>query len=68
MTDEITLESIFAKEVQDLTEEEVTHLNEHKNQLTQEQLEKFSSVLTDGKTNTGEDDGSNDDDDDETKT
>ncbi len=47
MVDEITLESIFEKEASALTEEEVQHLNEHKSQLTGEQMEKFASVLTD---------------------
>lgn len=42
----ITLEEIFEKEASALTEEEVQHLNEHKSQLTQEQMEKFATVLT----------------------
>ena len=45
MVDEITLESIFEKETSALTQEEVEHLNEHRSQLTEEQLEKFASVL-----------------------
>ncbi len=61
MADEITLESIFAKDVGDLTEEEVTHLNEHKSQLTPDQLEKFGSVLTDDETNPPKDDDSDED-------
>ena len=64
MVDEITLESIFEKEASALTEEEVQHLNENKSQLTQEQLEKFASVLTNGTDNGGSEhnDGKNKDD------
>ena len=47
MPEEITLDSIFAKDAEDLTEEEVQHLNNFKAQLTDEQLEKFDSVLRD---------------------
>lgn len=47
MPEEITLDSIFAKDAEDLTEEEVQHLNNFKSQLTDEHLEKYDSVLTD---------------------
>ena len=64
MPEHITLESIFEKEASALTEEEVQHLNENKSQLTEEQLEKFASVLTNGTDNGGSEhkDGENKDD------
>lgn len=45
MADELSLETILPKEAADLSEAEVAHLNEHASQLTDEQMEKFDSVL-----------------------
>lgn len=50
----ITLEDIFKKTVDELTDEEKLHLRENENQLTNEQKEKFADVLK-------EDSGSDDD-------
>lgn len=58
MVDELSLDTILVKEATDLSEEEVAHLNEHETQLTDEQKEKFKSVLADksGDTNGDDDD------------
>ncbi len=45
MPDELKLEDILKKEAGDLTKEEIAHLEEHKSQLTDDQKEKFESVL-----------------------
>ena len=47
MNDELSIENITQKEVTTLSDEEKAYLNENKSQLNEEQLEKFSSVLTD---------------------
>lgn len=56
MPEEITLESIFEKEANALSIGEVEHLNTHKSQLSQEQTEKFASVLTDEEKEESKDD------------
>lgn len=45
MPDELKLETIIEKDPVNLTEEEITYLNEHKSQLTDDQIKKFESVL-----------------------
>ena len=41
------LSNILGKEASDLVQKEIDYLSEHKSQLSDEQLEKFDSVLRD---------------------
>ena len=57
MGEEMNLESIVAKEVDTLSTEEKTFLVEHKDDLSDEDKEKFASVLEDD-SDSGSDGGS----------
>ena len=62
MPDELKLEDIITKEAGDLTKEEIAHLEEQQSQLTDDQLEKFKSVLEEKKEggDNGDGDGNGD--------
>lgn len=66
MPDELSLENILPKAAADLSEEERQYLNDNKSQLTEEQKEKFASVLSDEAPNTAQDGDSDKDDKEET--
>ena len=51
MPEDISLANILPKEPADLTDEEKTHLNIHRSQLSDSELEKFASVLKDEEEN-----------------
>ena len=61
MGEELSLDTILPKDVNDLTGEEKAYLIENQNQLTDEQKEKFASVLK--AEESSHDEGGNDADD-----